>query len=287
MLNKLSFQPTNLFVLLFFLVLATFGSTVVAQASGANHQKDCTVAVQTGWRPYRASASDTLSVLATQANVTVETLMTANCLKSDQISAGDLVLVPTQAVAAAVVSDAPVATAIVEATVVEAAAPQPRLEIISTTTSAALAAVALPQENAAQPVASMVASPFSTANVVVVAILLLGIMVMIFFGLRPRADDSPLVQSVFSLLGNGIFLFAGVLIGVILFPLVNTASFTRLPTAVSATIAVTLIAILVAKELFFNGHQWRTVNRLLNLGITPLLMVFFLTIASRLAGGMN
>jgi hypothetical protein len=56
---------------------------------------------------------------------------------------------------------------------------------------------------------------------------------------------------------------------------------------VSATIAVALIALLVAKELFFSGQQWRTMNRLLNLGIAPLLMLFFLTVASRLAEMMN
>jgi peptidoglycan biosynthesis protein MviN/MurJ (putative lipid II flippase) len=88
-------------------------------------------------------------------------------------------------------------------------------------------------------------------------------------------------------MGTAIFLFAGILIGVILFPTMQTPSLLALPTAVSATIAVALIALLVAKELFFSGQQWRTMNRLLNLGIAPLLMLFFLTVASRLAEMMN
>lgn len=43
----------------------------------------------------------------------------------------------------------------------------------------------------------------------------------------------------------------------------------------------------LAKELFFSGQQRRTMDRLLNLGIAPLLMIFFLTVASRLAEVIN
>jgi len=282
MFNKLSFQPTNLFVLLAFVLMATFGSVLVAQAgtsyAGSNQQKDCTVSVQTGWRPYRVGAGDTLSALAAEAKVTLETLIAANCLKSDQINTGDLVLVPTQ-----VVGTAGSATV---APTDDRAAPT-LLQVISTTTDLATVNVVALEESVAPQIVSMTASPLNTANAIVMAILGLGVMAMVFFALRPRADDSPVVHSVFGMMGNGIFLFAGVLIGVILFPMLRTPSLMALPTAVSATIAVALIALLVAKELFFSGQQWRTMNRLLNLGIAPLLMIFFLMVATRVAGIVN
>ena len=282
MFNKLSFQPTNLFVLLAFVLLAMFGSVLAAQASptyaGAERQKDCAVSVQTGWRPYRVGAGDTLSALAAAANVTLETLIATNCLKSEQISAGDLVLVPTQVVGTA--NSAMAAPA-------AANAAQPLLQVISTTTNLATVNVAALEASVTPEIVPMTASPFNAANLIVLAILGLGAMAMVFFALRPRTDDSPVIHSVFGMMGNAIFLFAGVLIGVILFPMVQAPSLMALPTAVSATIAIALIALLVAKELFFSGQQWRTMNRLLNLGIAPLLMLFFLTVASRLAGMMN
>lgn len=281
MFNKLSFQPTNLFVLLAFVLLALFGSVLAAQASptyaGAERQKDCAVSVQAGWRPYRVGAGDTLSALAAEANIALETLMATNCLKSDQISVGDLVLVPTQVVGTAnSVTSAPAANVA-----------QPLLQVISTTTTLATVNVAALEASVTPEIVPMTASPFSAANLIVLAILGLGAMAMVFFALRPSTNDSPVVHGVFGMMGNAIFLFAGILIGVILFPMVQAPSFMVLPTAVSATIAVALIALLVAKELFFSGQQWRTMNRLLNLGIAPLLMLFFLTVASRLAEMIN
>ncbi len=281
MFNKLSFQPTNLFVLLAFVLLALFGSVLAAQASptyaGAERQKDCAVSVQAGWRPYRVGAGDTLSALAAEANIALETLMATNCLKSDQISAGDLVLVPTQVVGTAnSVTSAPAANVA-----------QPLLQVISTTTTLATVNVAALEASVTPEIVPMTASPFSAANLIVLAILGLGAMAMVFFALRPSTNDSPVVHGVFGMMGNAIFLFAGILIGVILFPMVQAPSLMVLPTAVSATIAVALIALLVAKELFFSGQQWRTMNRLLNLGIAPLLMLFFLTVASRLAEMIN
>lgn len=282
MFNKLSFQPTHFFVLLAFVLLAMFGSVLAAQASttyaGANRQKDCAVSVQAGWRPYRVGAGDTLSALAAEANVALETLIATNCLKSDQISAGDLVLVPTQVVGTA--NSAPVEP-------VAANVAQPLLQVISTTTNLGTVNVAALEASITPEIVPMTASPFSAANLIVLAILGLGAMAMIFFALRPRVDDSPVVQGAFGMMGNAIFLFAGILIGVILFPMMQSPTLMALPTAVSATIAVALIALLVAKELFFSGQQWRTMNRLLNLGIAPLLMLFFLTVASRLVGMVN
>lgn len=282
MFNKLSFQPNHFIVLLAFVLLAMFGSVLAAQASttyaGANRQKDCAVSVQAGWRPYRVGAGDTLSALAAEANVTLETLIATNCLKSDQISAGDLVLVPTQVVGTA-------NSATVEPVAANVA--QPLLQVISTTTDLGAVNVAALAASVTPEIVPMTVSPFSAANLIVLAILGLGAMAMVFFALRPSTNDSPVVHGVFGMMGNAIFLFAGILIGVILFPMVQAPSLTALPTAVSATIAVALIALLVAKELFFSGQQWRTMNRLLNLGIAPLLMLFFLTVASRLVGMVN
>ncbi len=124
-----------------------------------------------------------------------------------------------------------------------------------------------------------------------------GMMTLIFFLaavasifafiLRPRPTDSPAMHRLFSLLGNFVFLFAGLLVGLIYFPTIQPISLTDLPTATSATIAVTLIGLLAIKEIFLAGSRWHTMSRLLNFGIVPLLVLFFVTIADRVADVMR
>ncbi len=124
-----------------------------------------------------------------------------------------------------------------------------------------------------------------------------GMMTLIFFLaavasifafiLRPRPTDSPAMHRLFSLLGNFVFLFAGLLVGLIYFPTIQPISLTDLPTATSAMIAVTLIGLLAIKEIFLAGSRWHTMSRLLNFGIVPLLVLFFVTIADRVADVMR
>lgn len=319
MISKYSVQPMKvLFTSFVFALLLQLNLVTPSQASTLRpveqqRVENCQSKVQSGWRPYRIEADDTLPALAAQANITLEALMTANCLKTDQISAGALVLVPslnqtraTAATAAPTTQEIVVGNGQTEAMAALAALTPaevavlsnalPMIKVISTTTAAEVATSiettlsselpnALP--NALSNPLPAPSSPFSTANLVVVAIFALGAMGMLFFALRPRADDSAAARNLFSLLGNFVFLFAGLLVGVIVFPLLRLPSLTDLPTGVSAGVAVTLIGLLIVKEIFFGGQQWRTMSRLLNFGIVPLLMLFFLTVATRVAEMIN
>lgn len=255
----------------------------------------CQSPMQAGWRPYRVQAVDTLESLVARTSVTLEQVMQINCLKTTAIEADALLLLPVLSPATATVSvveQQPNQMAVTSAEVaaaVPALAALPQITIISTTETlvAALAAAPVVASSLASVERAAPASPVTTANMIAVALFVLIGLGIFFFALRPRSDDSPMVRNLFSTVGNGIFLFAGVLLGVILFPMVNAPSLLDLPTSVSAGIVVSLIALLVAKELFFSGQQWRTMNRLLNLGIAPLLMIFFLTVASRVAEIVN
>lgn len=287
-------------LLLITLLLAQLLTVTTAQASTlgvALQQKDpaCRISVPSGWRPYRVQSADNLEGLAMQASIGLEMAMQVNCLTTAAIKADDLLILPA-------LTNVTTPVQVVEENRVESAAPatgetapavaaQPLLTVISTTATMATSAVAapaalvaskLPERELAAP-----ASSLTSANLIAIALFVLGGLGVFFFALRPRSDDSAVVRSLFNTVGNAIFLFAGVLIGVILFPMMHAPSFTELPTGVSVSIAVTLIGLLVAKELFFSGQQWRTMNRLLNLGIAPLLMIFFLTVATRVAEMIN
>jgi hypothetical protein len=266
---------------------------------------DCTTVMQPGWRPYRVQAVDTLETLVARTDVSLTQVMQVNCLRTNAVSPDDLLLLPliakveapvtiieqSQSEASATINEALTTVSEAPATVNEAdlATAPALITVISTTEMLATQSAAAPElSNAIAPVALPVATgTVDTANLIALALFVLVGLGIFFFALRPRADDSPMVRNLFNTMGNAVFLFAGVLVGVILFPMVNVASFSELPTGVSAGIFVSLIALLVAKELFFSGQQWRTMNRLLNLGIAPLLMIFFLTVASRVAEKIN
>lgn len=280
------------------LLLAQLLTGTTAQASSLAvvlPQKDphCRISVPAGWRPYRVQSADTLEALVVQANVGLEAAMQVNCLTTATIKADELLLLPARSTikpAAPIVAEQPVAPAApATSATAPVAAAQSLLTVISTTATPATAPVVAPAISKATTdnEGSAPAGPFTAANVIVIALFVLGGLAAFFFALRPRADDAAVVRNLFSTVGNAIFLFAGVLIGVILFPLAPTTSFTALPTGMSASIVVTLIALLVAKEVFFSGRHWRTLNRLLNLGIAPLLMIFFLTVATRVAEMIN
>lgn len=301
MMNKVQtsyvrFLPVWLITLVLAQLLTMTTAYARAQYPAPQQKADaCQISVPAGWRPYRVQAADNLAALATQASVDIKKVMQVNCLTTTTIEADDLLLLPgltnpkTSASGSEQSQAATVAAAPANNT--SAAVGQALITVISTTATVATAASAAPAGPATTKLPVMAAaaplSSLTPANLIAIALFVLTGLAIFFFALRPRADDSIVVRNVFSTMGNAIFLFAGVMIGVILFPMVNVPSFTALPTGVSATLAVTLIGLLVAKELFFSGQQWRTLNRLLNLGIAPLLMIFFLTVATRVAEVIN
>ena len=278
----------------FILQLSVVAVTQARALPPMEQSNDCQVAIQPGWRPYRVQAVDTLETLVAHTSVSMAQVMHVNCLKTTSIQADALLLLPTLSpgnAAAPVTVEQPsqvleTTSAAAPATAASAVAPV-LLRVISTTET--VAPVVAPVTRSALTSVKVAAptSPVTAANMIAIALFVLVGLGIFFFALRPRSDDPPMVRNLFSSVGNGIFLFAGVLLGVILFPMVNVPSFAELPTSVSASIVVSLIGLLVAKELFFSGHQWRTLNRLLNLGIAPLLMIFFLTVASRVAENIN
>ena len=288
------------------LFIGQMTTVAVAQAStgiSVMEQKDpnCRIKVMAGWRPYRVQASDSLLVLAERADVTVDAIMQINCLTITEINADDLVLVPTLRAAGASVQKTE--QQVVPAAVEEAApaiSVAQLLTIISTTTDITASKGVTEGTELSQAIASPSSgggvdvtlpgppsTPFTSSNIVLFSLFVMGTLGMLFFALRPRQGDSPVIYKLFRLLGNALFLFAGVLIGVFLFPAMQAPSFATLPTSVNVALVVMLIGMLAVKELFFSGQQWRTASRLLNFGIVPLLMIFFLTVATRVAALVN
>lgn len=297
MLTQIRFPTITFFIrCLLFAFILQFSLAGVTQAralySMAQRVNNCQTTMQSGWRPYRVQAVDTLDTLVAHTSVSLEQVMQVNCLSSTLIEAGDLLLLPALAqvtTAAPTTAQQPNQTLAATGETAPAAATTTMITVISTTETLATGAAAeAVTSNAATPITlPALTSPITPANLIVMALFVLVGLGIFFFALRPRDDDAPLVRTLFNTAGNAIFLFAGVLLGVILFPMLRVPSFTELPTSVSASIVVSLISLLVAKELFFTGHQWRTMNRLLNLGIAPLLMIFFLNVATRVVEMVN
>lgn len=267
------------------LVDATQASILPAMMQQA---ENCQTAVIPGWQPYRIQAEDRLDTLATRTNVTRDRIMQVNCLTSAAIDAGALLLLPTLPKPSALPNTAQnhrtTATLLTSETA-PAAAVHPLLTVISTTATVGAVESAASKTATTSGITNMALQ--LPTSLVMLTIFALGGLGIFFFVLRPRQDDSAVVRSLFGLLGNLVFLFAGVFLGVILFPMVRLPSFTALPTAVSGGFAVALIGLLVIKEICFSGQQWRTMSRLLNFGIVPLLMLFFLTVATRVAETIN
>lgn len=88
-------QSTMFIMAVLFALLVQFASAPFAASLMA---AGCQVSPQGGWKPYRIHPGDTLSQLAKNSKVSVHQLMQANCLTSDLINAGALILVPYNAV---------------------------------------------------------------------------------------------------------------------------------------------------------------------------------------------
>jgi LysM repeat protein len=287
-------------------------------------------------------ADDTLAALAARSGVTVDELMQANCLKTELIDVGTLVLTPklgpvlptatptTVPAATPTMTPTPVPTEPLIVVVAESTAPatttaaaDEAVTVESTVPSAALvepaatvSAEATPtatapaeeagQETAAEetPVAGTSSggsttsfSPLSQNGIITLSLILMGVVSALFFAFQPRQRPSdydlqakaPVTRDVTSgsLAANIVFMIAGFVIGALLFPMLRMPVFVELPTWLSATAAIGLIGLLAVKEVFLGALQWRGLNRILNLGIAPLLMIFLLSVITRFADVMN
>lgn len=381
------------FGIIFFLIaLATpFCGVDLAQANSpvvapAEQQAVCHPTVMQGWRPYRVGAADTVETLAQRADLSAAELMAINCLETESLKAGQLLLLPatlapvaaapaptaepvaeTSTVSTTVApsvtttitenaapitlsttmetavitatAETPVVTATVATPVVTETVEAPVItetvamsESAPLTTSAPLTAevtiaitpTTMLSETAAVTVAAPVtalvtvisttatvtdvvatptpdplpaangdsnnppsASPGGNQGLVTLVLLLAAVAGFFAFILRPQQSDSPAMHRLFSVLGNFIFLFGGLLVGLIYFPTIQPLSLAELPTGLSAGIAASLIVLLAFKEVFLAGGRWRTMSRLLNFGIVPLLVLFFVTVATRVADVMR
>lgn len=269
-------------LLLLTLLCGQLMAVPTAQASThASPQKvaDCHTTVLSGWRPYRTQASDTLDALAAQANLSAAELMKANCLTGTEISADTLLLVPIAAsskrngvLAALVPAAAPAVTG------------NTLLTVISTTTT--MAANSAATASAATTISQWGWPDRGWPWLILLALGLVG-LATVFIGFRPDQPDTPPARRWFGLWSNLLFLGLGIFIGMVFIPELRLPALSALPTSVSTVVTVALIGLLVAKELFFKGRQWRALNRVLNVGLVPLLALFFLTVATRVAETIN
>lgn len=310
---QMSFCSTILAILAFFCF-----AWLPMQAATMQQSTTCQISVQTGWSPHRVQGTETLASLAARSGVTVEDLMRTNCLTSEVIEAGALVLTPKlgPAIPAATPTDVPMPTATVAPTAAPTLPPtlvptatEPTIVILdeptatpvqesATLTPTMVAATATPttaavvagNSNGTPPTSS---SPISKNGIIAISLLIMGVVSALFFALQPRrsrpaggqpaAAPSSSGSAMGGMVANIVFLIGGFVIGALLFPMLRMPSFVELPTWLSASAAVGLIGLLAVKEIFLGALQWRGLNRLLNLGIAPLLMIFLLSVITRFA----
>lgn len=317
----------------------------------------CRSTVVSGWSPYRLQAGDTLETLALRSGVSVEELMQVNCLQSEEVAAGALLLMPKLGplpptptpTSIPTPTAVPTITPITEeiTTTQESAVEDPSdaasqkdtdkstagtmngttavltiisetvpsaipLEVdnnseltttaeVSTTLTATATAVAQETPNIGGSVdggGSTPSAPLSSNNLITLAIIITGAVGALFFALQPRRRVAAEATSDMSLTAeattgaeasgagfgwNLLFLIGGFAVGVYLFPLIQLPMLLELPTWLSAGAALGLILLLAVKEVMLSAVQWRGLNRALNFGIAPLLMIFFLSVVTRFA----
>ena len=79
-------------VIVLTVVFAMSFAWLPTQAAALSQKSTCQIAVKAGWSPHRVQAEDTLDALAARSGVSVADLMQANCLDSDEVEVGALVL---------------------------------------------------------------------------------------------------------------------------------------------------------------------------------------------------
>lgn len=144
--------------------------------------------------------------------------------------------------------------------------------------------------------------PLGTRGLIGISLFIMGAVSALFFALQPRrqgqayhlksgtAKQYATVEKEGAggvsggIFVNIAFMIGGFVIGAVLFPMLRMPGFVELPTWLSATAAIGLITLLAVKEVLLGAMQWRGLNRVLNLGIAPLLMIFVLSVVSRFAG---
>lgn len=268
----------NVYVMALLLLTLCCGSLLqvgTAQARALTGQQkaiDCQAPRVTGWRPYRTQRSDSLTTLAAQGNVSVAELMKVNCLTTAVVSADTLLLVPSPAV--------PRQNGVLAAPIPVAEQNQSSsalLTVISTTTNlaASTTSVVVTASQSAKPTAPW-------AWVLLIGVGLVSIATGGMGGRAAQGSPQPAYRW-FGLWSNLLCLGLGLFVGMVFFPELRMPALTTLPTSISTAVTVALIGLLAAKELFFKGQQWRTLNRVLNVGMVPLLALFFLTVATRVA----
>ncbi len=324
--NKLQNRYLAVLFSLLFALIAQWPAAFVAQASALNalaiqQTGTCQITVKPGWRPHRVQADDTLAALAARGGVTVDDLMQRNCLTSETIEVGALVLTPklglaiptatptsvpmptitaaptippTASAPTIVILEEPTATPLQEsATLTPTVSLPAAAAVISTTTATATATatvVVASNSNGTPPTSS---SPISKNGIIALSLLIMGVVSALFFALQPRNHSSdyklqaksPVIRDLApgGLVANIFFMIAGFVIGAMLFPMLRMPSFVELPTWLNVTAVVGLIGLLAVKEVFLGALQWRGLNRILNLGIAPLLMIFLLSVITRFA----
>jgi len=327
------------------------------RAAALHQNNGCRIAVKAGWSPHRLEADDTLPTLAARGGVTVEELMAVNCLTSDAITSGSLLLTPKlgplptatptvaptavptpeptptrplvvlvdastpitaeTSAAAETASDKPVSTtaetnlltettsagAMIDLSKVKSEvepASSPDAAAVETTATATASAVAEQAKETPVAVTSSEGTtppsfPLGTNGLIGIALFIIGSVSALFFALQPRRQraeaeryiarpttDAPIAGN--GLIANIVFMIGGFVIGALVFPMLRMPTFVELPSWLSASAAIGLIGLLAVKEVLLGAVQWRSLNRILNLGIAPLLMIFVLSVISRFAG---
>ncbi|HRW06111.1 MAG TPA: LysM peptidoglycan-binding domain-containing protein [Caldilineaceae bacterium] len=347
-------------VIVLTVVFAMSFAWLPTQAAALSQKSTCQIAVKAGWSPHRVQAEDTLDALAARSGVSVADLMQANCLDSDEVEVGALVLtpklgpilptatptaVPTEEPTAvptptkpaiiivdesssATVESAPTAEDEAEGAATTANAPTESADVATatpdkvsvdlSTTQTVTEGESAPAVVLVEPTATATATaeeekaeetpvaatsgggatpssfPLGTSGLIGISLFIMGSVSALFFALQPRKTrsvhqlQSEPVRSITPAAGgmviNIVFLIGGFVVGAVLFPMLRMPGFVELPTWLSATAAIGLIVLLAVKEVLLGAVQWRGLNRVLNLGIAPLLMIFVLSVVSRFAG---
>lgn len=238
------------------------------------------------------TTAETALVTAT-AETPVVTATVATPVMTETVALSERAPLSTSEPLTAAVTTAFTPTPMLSATAaVTVAAPVTALVTVISTTTPVTDVVATSTPEPMPPANGESNPPPSTPTgnnqgLVTLVLLLAAVAGFFAFVLRPQQSDSPAMHRLFSVLGNFLFLFGGLLVGLIYFPTIRPIALTELPTGVSAGIAASLIVLLACKELFFAGGRWRMASRLLNFGIVPLLVLFFVTVATRVADVMR
>ncbi len=124
-------------------------------------------------------------------------------------------------------------------------------------------------------------------NTLAVSLLLITLLTGLFFAAlhwwRFQYDEGTLRRS-FLFLGYLLFLVAGILIGLLIFPLFAPQFMLDLPTLVSIIGAFLFLSILTLREATAHLEgEWESVHSLLNVASGLLLMAFFFIVALRFA----